>query len=82
MDWSKHAKKKSKPTIDRRLSLPITVDLQRVIDFFKNKNPDLEFSDTAVLMTFIEAGMRSYIAEINASKKAATVTATDEEDDE
>ena len=69
MNWAKHAKKKTKPMNERRLSLPISVELEKVIAFFKSKNPEFEFSDSAVLMTFIEAGIKIYVIEM--SKKSA-----------
>ena len=71
MDWAKHAKKKSKSKVDRRLSIPISTDLQKVIDFFKARNPDLEFSDSAVLMTFLEAGIKSFALNISATPAPA-----------
>ena len=75
IDWSKHAKKKSKLVIDRRLSLPVSKELQKVIDFFRSRNSELEFSDTAILMTFIEAGVKTFAMEL--SKAAQTTVPTD-----
>jgi hypothetical protein len=65
MDWTRHATKKSKKSDDRRLSLPVTNELQKAIEFFKSRNPELDFSDTAVLITFIEAGVRSFLDNLN-----------------
>lgn len=78
IDWSKHAKKKSKPAIDRRLSLPVTKELQKVIDFFRSRNPELEFSDTAILMTFIEAGVKTFAMELSKATQTAVSTDGDE----
>lgn len=82
IDWSKHAKKKSKPVIDRRLSLPVTKELQKVIEFFRSRNPELEFSDTAILMTFIEAGVKTYAMELSKKQQSSTQEKDVEQDED
>jgi hypothetical protein len=79
MDWTKHAKKATKrkdPTGPRRMAVTVTVELQKLIDHFKNKHAHLNFNDTAVLNTFIEAGGRRYIEElvVNSTPSAADLT--------
>ena len=78
MDWSKHAKKKSKPQVERRLSLPVSGDLEKVITFFKSRNPEFDFSDTAVLMTLIEAGVKAFVMDMKAQAEAKVAAAQEE----
>ncbi len=66
MDWAKHATRKSKSKDTRRLALPITPELQKAIEFFRMQNSKYDFTDTAVVITFIEAGVRAYVANLNA----------------
>ena len=41
----------------RRLAIEITPDMENVIELFKSKYPNLKFTDTKVLKTFIKAGV-------------------------
>jgi hypothetical protein len=83
MDWTKHAKKATKrkdPTGPRRMAVTVTVELQKLIDHFKNKHAHLNFNDTAVLNTFIEAGGRRYIEELVVQKPISANTLVSEDE--
>jgi hypothetical protein len=82
MDWTKHAKKATKrkdPTGPRRMAVTVTVELQKLIDHFKNKHAHLNFNDTAVLNTFIEAGGRRYIEELVVKSTPSAADLTEDE---
>jgi hypothetical protein len=66
MDWAKHAKVSKTPTgkvKERRLTITISAEVQKVFDLFRDhyKANDVTFTDTAILTTFLEAGIRSFI---------------------
>lgn len=69
----KHASKSSPKLKPRRLSVPVTVNLQKVIDAFKSNYPGIDYKDTAVLSTFIEAGAKVWAAHQRAKKAQAEV---------
>lgn len=56
----KHALKSSKK--HRRLSIPVSPNLQAVIDKFKATYPDVNYLDTRVITTLLEAGCRVWVA--------------------
>lgn len=60
MDWDKHGKSENpsgRPS-KRRVAVPVTPQLEKLIDMFKQMYPGRNFSDAAVLKTFIEAGAK------------------------
>ena len=78
MDWTKHAKVskvRAEPTKPRRVPVTVTVEMQKVIEHFKTQNSSLDFTDTGVLMTFLEAGVRLYLEDFAAKRKAQVLAA-------
>jgi hypothetical protein len=68
MDWTKNAKVKKTATgktVDRRLTVTITPEMEKVFGAFRDhyKDTNASFTDTGILMTFIEAGVRSFITD-------------------
>jgi hypothetical protein len=68
MDWTKNAKVKKTATgktVDRRLTVTITPEMEKVFGAFRDhyKDSHVVFTDTGILMTFIEAGVRSFITD-------------------
>jgi hypothetical protein len=47
----------------RRLAIEITPDMQDVIVMFKDKYPNLKFSDSKVIKTFIKAGVMLWVSQ-------------------
>ena len=79
MDWTKHAKVskvRAEPTKPRRVPVTVTVEMQKVIEHFKSQNSSLDFTDTGVLMTFLEAGVRLYLEDFAAKRRAALAQST------
>lgn len=77
MDWTKHAKKKqysNQRPKERRLTITVTDQLEKAIGFFKSKHPDVDFTDTGVLDTFIEAGIRKFVEDqLNPTQVAPSI---------
>lgn len=64
MDWTKNGRKKEPSSqAKRRLSIPVSPEMQKLIALFKAEYPSVSYSDTAVLSTFIEAGARTWYAQ-------------------
>lgn len=81
MDWTKNAKAlttKAGRTKDRRLTVTITPEMEKVFVAFRKhyEGYDVVFTDTAILMTFIEAGVRSFIQSEMIPKTMAQVPTT------
>lgn len=70
IETHKHALKSSKALKDRRLSLPVSNKLQAVIDRFKLSYPNHQYTDTAVLKVFIEAGAKVWAAHQSQKQRA------------
>lgn len=67
IDWSRHGTDPSaKPqgAGPRRLAVPVSEQLQKLIVIFKESYPDKKFSDTDVLKTFIESGAKTWYTQV------------------
>lgn len=65
MDWDKHGttEGQSKSSGKRRIAVPVTPQLEKLMDMFKSKYPGRKFSDAGVLKTFIEAGAKVWYSQ-------------------
>jgi hypothetical protein len=68
MQWSKHGKPATSPSgkpKERRLTITITPEAEKVFTLFREhyKSDGVVFTDTAILTTFLEAGIRSFVQE-------------------
>lgn len=54
----KYSSKSSQAKKVRRLSVPVSDNLQNAIAAYKTKYPDHSYTDTAVLVTMIDAGFK------------------------
>ena len=60
IDWSKYGKR---DTDNRRIAIPVSLEMEKLIQMFKDSYGDRKFSDTKVIGTFVEAGARLWIAQ-------------------
>lgn len=93
MDWTKHAKAQAPIVTDlqpKRIPVTVSVEMQKVMKHFREQHPSSEFSETGILATFLEAGVRAYLEDFAAKKRAqvadlkstpATTQGFDEVDD-
>lgn len=62
MDWDKHGTQPTQvagvSTGTRRCAVPVTPQLETLIELFRTKYPHKNFSKTAVMKTFLEAGAK------------------------
>lgn len=61
MDWEKHGKRDDRKP--RRVPVPVSKELDKLMTMFRDKYPDSRFSDTKILGTMVEAGFRLWIAQ-------------------
>lgn len=61
--WEKYASSASKPNKNKRLSIPLTPELETAISAFKQYHPDVK-TDAAVAKTMLEAGFKQWAAYI------------------
>lgn len=77
IDWTKHGRatklQSSTGKSDRRLAIPVTPELDRIIRMFRDTYPQRTFSDTAIIKSFIEAGIRVWASSVK--PKASQPTA-------
>lgn len=60
MDWTKYAK--GGGATPKRVTITMTPQLAKAINGFKEAYPEEKFTDTAVVQTLVEAGLRVWIA--------------------
>lgn len=65
IEWEKYGKKDND---NRRIAIPVSTEMEKLINMFKQAYPDRTFSDTKVIGTFVEAGARLWVAQRQASQ--------------
>lgn len=60
-NWDKHGKKEQK---NRRIAVPVSPEMDKLIAIFRDAYPDRKFSDTKVIGTFVEAGAKLWVAQM------------------
>ena len=74
MDWDKHGRDlNNSPNKKRRVAVPVTPQLNKLIELFRDTYPQNTFSDAAVLKTFIEAGAKVWYNQTNQVKQQTTI---------
>lgn len=64
-EWSKYGKKENQ---NRRIAVPVSGEMEKLIAIFKDAYPDRKFSDTKVIGTFVEAGAKLWVAQMRQAK--------------
>lgn len=60
-NWDKYGKKDQK---NRRVAVPVSPEMEKLIAIFKDAYPNRKFSDTKVIGTFVEAGAKLWVAQM------------------
>lgn len=69
-EWDKYGKVEKD---NRRIAIPVSPEMEKLIALFKNAYPDRKFSDAKVIGTFVEAGARAWVGDFYAKRQAAAV---------
>lgn len=60
LDWTKYGKVDTK---NRRVAVPVSNEMEKLMDIFRQAYPDRRFSDTKIIGTFVEAGARLWVTQ-------------------
>lgn len=59
-DWKKNARADDEI---KRIAVPVSPEMRKVLSLFRSHYPDVKLSDTKILSTFIEAGVRLWFVD-------------------
>lgn len=78
-NWTKHGRVEKET---RRIAIPVSTEMEKLLEVFRSAYPDVKFSDAKIIGTFVEAGARSWVTDFYVKKNQNQTPVPQDEDDE